>query len=62
MKAKILVVPGDGIGPEVTRQAVGVLERVCGDHLDVSEQMIGGAAIDAHGTAIQPHVLEEAKA
>ena len=62
MKAKILVVPGDGIGPEVTGQAVKVLDRVCGGTLDVSEEMIGGAAIDAHGVAIQPHVLEKAKA
>ena len=62
MKAKILVVPGDGIGPEVTRQAVAVLDRVCGATLEASEEMIGGAAIDAHGIAIQPHVLEKAKA
>src|ERR1044071_4198559 len=62
MKAKILVVPGDGIGPEVTREAAAVLGVVCGKDLELDEETIGGAAIDAHGVAIQPHVVEKAKA
>jgi 3-isopropylmalate dehydrogenase len=62
MKAKILVVPGDGIGPEVTREAVSVLELVCGSTIELAEELIGGAAIDRHGVAIEPRVLEVAKA
>jgi len=62
MKAKILVVPGDGIGPEVTREAAAVLELVCDGAIELDEESIGGASIDAHGVAIQPHVLDKAKA
>jgi 3-isopropylmalate dehydrogenase len=60
-RAKILVLPGDGIGPEVTRQAVDVLSRVAGDRLEIREGLVGGASIDRHGVAARPDVLEEAK-
>jgi 3-isopropylmalate dehydrogenase len=59
---RILVLPGDGIGPEVTRQAVDVLLRVCGDGFEIREGLIGGASIDSHGVSIRPDVLAEAKA
>jgi 3-isopropylmalate dehydrogenase len=62
MKASILVVPGDGIGPEVIREAVSVLELVCGNAVELAEELIGGAAIDRHGVAIEPRVLDAAKA
>jgi 3-isopropylmalate dehydrogenase len=64
LKASILVLPGDGIGQEVTRQAVDVLRAVSRDGFDVEldEALIGGAAIDAEGVAIRPDVLERAKA
>ena len=58
---RILVLPGDGIGPEVTAQAVEVLSRVV-DGLELSEDVIGGASIDAHGTALRPSVVARAKA
>jgi len=50
MKAKIAILPGDGIGPEVTREAVKVLEAVAakyGHEFDLPEGLIGGAALDA---------------
>ncbi len=52
---KILVLAGDGIGPEVTEEAVRVLRTVAahGDHTFTFEDaLIGGAAIDAHGTPL----------
>jgi 3-isopropylmalate dehydrogenase len=53
MRLKILVLAGDGIGPEVTEQALHVLRTVAahGEHTFVFEDgLIGGAAIDAEGT------------
>jgi 3-isopropylmalate dehydrogenase len=49
LKKKIVVLPGDGIGPEVSRAAVNVLQecaREFGHQFDVTELPIGGAAID----------------
>ncbi len=54
MEALIAVLPGDGIGPEVTREALRVVERVAaaaGHRLELREALIGGAAIDATGDA-----------
>ena len=64
MSLNVLVLAGDGIGPEVTREAVRVLERVSAAHgaFDLAEADVGGASIDAHGVAIRPDVLERAKA
>ena len=53
MEALIAVLPGDGIGPEVTREACRVIERVAeqGDHrIELRESLVGGAAIDAEGS------------
>ena len=55
MKAKIVVLGGDGIGPEVTREAVRALQAVAnkfGHEFTFSEQLIGGAAIDATGNPL----------
>jgi 3-isopropylmalate dehydrogenase len=52
MKAHIAVLPGDGIGPEVTREATQLLARVnelYAHEFTVQEALIGGAAIDATG-------------
>ncbi len=52
MQLKILILPGDGIGPEVTREAVRVLERVAvkfGHTLQLSEGLLGGVAIHKTG-------------
>ena len=52
MRLKILVLPGDGIGPEVTREAVRVLDhaaRKWGHQLETSEALLGGIAIHKTG-------------
>ncbi len=52
MEAMITVLPGDGIGPEVAAAGRAVLERIAARHghrFQFSEQLIGGAAIDAVG-------------
>jgi 3-isopropylmalate dehydrogenase len=61
---KILLLPGDGIGPEITRQAVKVLEKI-GDIFNINfkfkEALIGGAAIDAKGNPLPEETITEAK-
>jgi 3-isopropylmalate dehydrogenase len=57
---KIAVLAGDGIGPEVMAEARKVLARVSekfGDSFDFSEQLVGGAAIDAKGKALPADTL-----
>jgi 3-isopropylmalate dehydrogenase len=61
MNALIAVLPGDGVGPEVTREAVRVLQTVAqaGDHkFQFEEALIGGDAIDATGEALPAATLE----
>jgi len=55
MKARIALLPGDGIGPEVTTAATSVLRAVAalhGHEFSFSEHAIGGCAIDATGEAL----------
>ncbi len=55
MSKQILVLPGDGIGPEIINEAVKVLNRVAElENLDlaVEEALVGGAAIDASGVPL----------
>jgi len=62
---RIVVMPGDGIGPEVTHEARRVLETVAkrqGLSLAFEEALIGGASIDAHGTPLQDDVIERCRA
>jgi 3-isopropylmalate dehydrogenase len=54
--ARIVILPGDGIGPEIAAAAVELLDRI-GD-FEYDERPIGGASIDAHGTALTDEVLE----
>ena len=57
---RVAVLPGDGIGVEVTREAVRVLEAVAkgaGVALELEEAVVGGAAIDAVGTALPESTL-----
>src|ERR671935_135056 len=56
MSARIVTLPGDGIGPEIMRAAEQLLARV-GD-FELDEQLVGGASIDAHGTALTEDVLD----
>ncbi len=51
-KLKIAVLPGDGIGPEITKQALEVSKAICekfGHELDYKEALVGACAIDATG-------------
>jgi 3-isopropylmalate dehydrogenase len=54
---RVLVLPGDGIGPEVMRCTLEVLQAVVPGQLDFEEHAFGGAAIDAHGTALTEETL-----
>ena len=61
MKKTIVLLPGDGIGPEVTRAAATVLRECAhefGHQFDLLEQPIGGAAIDAAGMPLPSETLE----
>jgi 3-isopropylmalate dehydrogenase len=54
---RVVSLPGDGIGPEVVHHARAVLDaagEAYGFEIDWSERLVGGAAIDAHGTAFRP--------
>ena len=64
MKAKIVLLPGDGIGPEVVAEAVKVLNAVSdlyGHSFTYSERPIGGVAIDGAGTALPNETLSACK-
>ena len=59
---KILVLPGDGIGPEVMVQAVKVLRAVAGtDALELTEAPLGAAGIDAAGVPLPKATLDLAR-
>jgi 3-isopropylmalate dehydrogenase len=61
MKARITVLAGDGIGPEVTAAAVRVLESVAvafGHEFEFVDALIGGAAIDASGSPLPPRTVD----
>jgi 3-isopropylmalate dehydrogenase len=60
MQAKIVTLPGDGIGPEVVAEAVRVLRHVAGRYghtLTFEEAMIGGCAIDVTGDPLPDDTL-----
>ena len=59
---KIAVLAGDGIGPEVTCQAVRVLEALALPGLELVEADVGGAAYKQHGHPLPPATLEIARA
>ncbi len=62
---KIAVLTGDGIGPEVMLEAVGLLQH-CADldrfRVELSESLVGGAAIDASGKALPKETLANCEA
>ncbi|MCL4479564.1 MAG: 3-isopropylmalate dehydrogenase [Deltaproteobacteria bacterium] len=64
MKKRIVVFPGDGIGPEVIEQAKKVLTRAAeigSLKLDIQEFPIGGASIDVYGVPLKDEFLKHAK-
>jgi 3-isopropylmalate dehydrogenase len=58
MRAKIALLPGDGIGPEIVDPTLELLTAVVGTELEYHEYPFGGASIDAHGTALTDATLE----
>lgn len=61
MLLKITVLPGDGIGPEVTNQAVLVLQAVAegfGHQLQLQRKLIGGAALAATNDPLPPETIQ----
>lgn len=64
MEAKIAVIPGDGIGPEIVREARKVLNRVAvkyGHTFSYTEVLMGGASIDVHGVPLTDEAVETAR-
>jgi 3-isopropylmalate dehydrogenase len=59
MTKTIALLPGDGIGPEITAPTVELLNKL-GDFA-FEEHLFGGVSIDAHGTALTDHVLDACK-
>ncbi len=60
MNATIVTLPGDGIGPEVTAEAVKVLQAIAQRHghsFELIDRLIGGAAIDATGSPLPDETL-----
>ncbi|MEW8494677.1 MAG: 3-isopropylmalate dehydrogenase [Candidatus Thiodiazotropha taylori] len=64
MSKQILILPGDGIGPEIVTEAVKVLAALrdrFGFDVEMDEALVGGAAIDATGGPLPDATLELAK-
>lgn len=64
-KKSLLILAGDGIGPEVMIEVIRVVEWFNEKHgtaFEISEDLVGGAAYDAHGTPLHDATLERAKA
>ena len=64
MNLKIGVIKGDGIGPEIVREAMKVLDLVgerFGHTREYTELLLGGASIDVHGVPLTDETVEEAK-
>ena len=61
----LLILPGDGIGPEVMREVRRVIDwmdRRRAVTFDISEGLVGGCAIDAHGTPLTDETMADAMA
>jgi 3-isopropylmalate dehydrogenase len=57
---RIVVLPGDGIGPEIVAAATQLLEAL--GEFEFDERLMGGCSIDAHGVALTDEVLEACRA
>jgi 3-isopropylmalate dehydrogenase len=65
MKATIVLLPGDGVGPEVVAEGTKVLETVAtagGHEFEFDQHLIGGCSIDAGGTALTDSALDACRA
>ena len=64
MSKNILVLPGDGIGPEIVTEAVKVLNTInekMNLGLTLEQGLVGGSAYDAHGTPLPEETMEKAR-
>ena len=64
MECKIAVISGDGIGPEIVREARKVLDAVAakyGHTFNYTDVLMGGASIDVHGVPLTDEAIETAK-
>lgn len=64
MDYNVTVIPGDGIGPEIVREARKVLDqvgKVYGHTFDYTEILMGGCSIDAYGVPLTEEALETAR-
>ena len=64
MDCRIVTIPGDGIGPEIVREACKVLDKVAqvyGHSFHYTEVLMGGCSIDAHGVPLTKEALETAR-
>jgi 3-isopropylmalate dehydrogenase len=62
---RLLVLPGDGIGPEITAATLAVLRKSAetyGFPLKIQEEIVGHASLQRHGTTVRPELLELAQA
>ena len=64
MNLNLAVISGDGIGPEVVREARKVLDRIAekyGHEIHYTDLLMGGASIDVHGVPLTDETIEIAK-
>ncbi len=60
----LLLLPGDGIGPEVmgeVKRVIGWLDKHSGTHFETETDLVGGCAYDAHGVAITDEAMKTAQ-
>jgi 3-isopropylmalate dehydrogenase len=65
MHASIVMLPGDGVGPEIMKATQPVMDAVAaafGHTFATQELLIGGAAIDAYGTPLRAEDLDACRA
>ena len=65
MQANIVLLPGDGIGPEVVTEAVRVLETIASKHghtFAFTERLMGGCSIDKYGSSLTDETLADCQA
>ncbi len=64
LTARIAVLPGDGVGPEITTEAIKVLDAVAarfGQNFEYANVLIGGAAIDPYGVPLRNEDIERCR-
>lgn len=65
MDCKIAVISGDGIGPEIVREAKKVMDAVAekyGHHISYTDVLMGGASIDVHGIPLTDQAIADCQA